>query len=292
MKQIDVRRAWGVALACTIAGGGVGWLATHALAEGSPPTPGSLYYSGEVGNVNGTPFTATSAHFVVRLFDRESATGAMMYCQVDAPSTPVSNGHFRIALDPSGYTACRDAVRAHPVVWVEVQVESEALPRQQLGAVPYALEADHSVEAAHAAVATQVTRPVGSAAPVGVAGTVCGYTATATTGDIRGPGGLTGARAARALCQAVSGCSATAHMCTSSEAAISRQLGPLSIPGGRAWVTGAYGAESGLLLNDCASASPYHAWTSALHTQGGATTDNDAPTDEYCDVAHRIACCD
>lgn len=292
MKQIDVRRAFGAALACALAGGGLGWLATHALAEGAPATPGSLYYSGEVGNVNGTPFTAPSAHFQVRLFDRESATGEMMYCQVDAPSTAVTNGHFRIALDPPGYTACRDAVRAHPAVWVEVQVESENLPRQQLGAVPYAIEADHAVDASHATVATQVTRTSGSDGAVSLAGTVCGYTA-ATTGEFHAPGGITGPRAARALCQMVAGCSSTAHMCTSSEVGIARQLGILNVPGGRAWITGVYGSESGLLVNDCASSSaPYHAWTSALHTQAGPTTDNDAPSDEYCDVARRIACCD
>jgi hypothetical protein len=54
--------------------------------------------------------------------------------------------------------------------------------------------------------------------------TYCGSTA-ATEGAFSGPGALTGYAAAKAQCQSVSGCSATAaHMCTTDEIARTEQL--------------------------------------------------------------------
>ncbi len=64
-------------------------------------------------------------------------------------STPVINGRFRIALDGS----CKPAINANPDVYVELLDGTTSLGRSKIGAVPYAVEADHAVSAANAAFA-------------------------------------------------------------------------------------------------------------------------------------------
>jgi hypothetical protein len=274
MKRLTDRRVLGSLLVIAAIGVAGGWLATRVRANGVPPTPGSIYYAGEISRTDASAIEPT-LDFTITLWD--DRTAGTMLCSVGPATATIAAGHFRVPLDPAGNRSCLDALHANPVVWIQLQVAgtaTEILPRTQIGAVPYALEADR---------AAQVTRSTGGA-PIGVAGTVCGFTAI-TNGSFS-YAGHTGIGAARALCQTVSGCSATAHMCTASEAAISRQLGPLAIPiNARAWVTG--GAAG------CSSVPfPYHEWSSSVSTNSGTTTDEDSPATSTCEAMHPIACCD
>lgn len=278
---MKTRRTLSIGLGCA-ALVGLSWL-THALAAGVPPTPGSLYYTGEVTNVSGAPFTATSIDVQLRLFDRAThATGETMYCAIDAPGTPVSSGHFRVALDPPGNRTCVDAIHAHPSVWIEIQIEGETLAREPLGAVPYALEA----------------------ARVSVGGVTlggyCGRT-SAVTGRITS-GAEVGYAAARSLC-AASCASPSAHMCSGDELVRSLQAGVDlgSTPG---WYASgvAVGSVSGLpgvsttatLANDCGG------FTQDMRTDGtglvrAGARFNTGPTRPgwvTCDTPTAIYCCD
>jgi hypothetical protein len=84
--------------------------------------------------------------------------GEIALCSTDAVSTPVLDGHFRVALDAS----CPTAVSANPDAFVEVVVDgTTSLGRSKLGAVPFAVETKHAVTATSAATATAALAAVG-----------------------------------------------------------------------------------------------------------------------------------
>ncbi len=118
-----------------------------ARADGAP-TANALYYAGSLEDggqlVNGT------RDMTVRLWKSETSTmDADVVCSTISAGTAVSQGRFRIALG----SACVTAVRANPNLWAELIVGSTPLPRRKIGAVPYALEADHAVSATTASAA-------------------------------------------------------------------------------------------------------------------------------------------
>jgi hypothetical protein len=124
----------------------------HVLAEGVPSDQ-PLFYSGTLeadGQPASGPYTIT-----VSLYD--AATGGEALCTASS-ETELANGRFRI--DAS---ACADAVRAEPDVWVGVAFEGEdgamreIAGRSKVGAVPYALEAEHAMSASAAAGGLQTT---------------------------------------------------------------------------------------------------------------------------------------
>lgn len=113
-----------------------------AWADGLPgggelPT---MYYSGfvedDAGPVEGSPVIRVSLWTA-----GEPGTGTEL-CATGSSPVRVTRGSFRIGL-PSG---CVRAVQENPNVWTEVRIGTDLpLPRQHLGAVPYAVEAGNGV---------------------------------------------------------------------------------------------------------------------------------------------------
>src|SRR5262249_16350965 len=133
-----------------------GFRLQRAYAEGVP-VPNTLYYSGYLTD-NGAPVVGPTA-ITIKLWASETG-GATALCTTDA--TPdLKDGRFRIALASD----CKQAVNANPNTWVEVIVGQKSLGlRAPIGAVPYAVEADHAVNAASATVAATANAPGGSLA--------------------------------------------------------------------------------------------------------------------------------
>jgi hypothetical protein len=103
----------------------------------------ALHYAGVLFDKGG-PVQGTH-DVTVTLWD--SAVGGQAVCTQDSPATSVVNGSFRIDLPPP----CLDAVHTHSSLWVETAVDGQAPgDRRQLGAVPYAAEADHAHSATDA----------------------------------------------------------------------------------------------------------------------------------------------
>lgn len=114
----------------------------HALAQGAP-TEQPLFYSG-VLEVDGAPATGK---YTIKLALYAAATGGRPLCHADG-DVQVEAGRFRI--DASN---CADALAAEPDAWVGLTfvdanaAEHAIAKRSKIGAVPYALEAQHSVSA-------------------------------------------------------------------------------------------------------------------------------------------------
>jgi len=73
----------------------------------------------------------------------DEVVGTQLCATQPAEATPVIKGHFSVTLHPT----CADALRADSDAWVQVRVDGRPLGRTKIGAVPYALEADHALEA-------------------------------------------------------------------------------------------------------------------------------------------------
>ena len=137
--------------ACAL--GLLGGYRLHVMAEGAP-TPPSLFYAGTLED-DGAPVDGEVA-ITLTIHDAES--GGDQLCTAEG-TTRVDAGRFR--LDAS---ACADALRGNPNAWVAVSFEgSDGTPRaiegrSKIGAVPYALEADHALSSSSAkgALATQL----------------------------------------------------------------------------------------------------------------------------------------
>lgn len=117
----------------------VGGLIGYAVAEGAPTTE-PLFYGGLVTSKDGAPLEAT--HSVsLRLLAAE--TGDSVLCSTPELAAQFKAGRFRIAL-PSGDKGCAKAVANNADSWVELTVDGTTFPRSKVGAVPYAIEADHA----------------------------------------------------------------------------------------------------------------------------------------------------
>lgn len=116
----------------------------HVLAEGTP-TSQPLWYAGTVSDAKGAPLTGNH-QVAVRLF--QTATGSQSLCTSGPATLPFERGRFRIEMPPE----CVAVVRTNPDLFVEVSVDddSKPFPRSKIGAVPYALEAQHAVTASGA----------------------------------------------------------------------------------------------------------------------------------------------
>jgi hypothetical protein len=114
-------------------------------------------------------------------------------------------------------------------------------------------------------------------------GVYCGATVATYTGNI---GGYV---TAKSLCAASSACNnPNAHMCTSHELAVSRQLG-ISILGNTWYTSHSYwdGAEPSVFVADC------EGWTSNSGSIGGSFNNPSSTYGSwnYCNNSYRIACC-
>jgi hypothetical protein len=111
----------------------------HARASGIPPT-GAMTYSGILEDPNGNPQSGTRV-LQIQLWD--AATGGTSQCSVGPSSQELVGGRFQITLSD----ACTSAVKAKQNLWIEIVMDGVSAGRTKLGAVPYAVEADHAVNA-------------------------------------------------------------------------------------------------------------------------------------------------
>jgi hypothetical protein len=151
-----------MAVALTSAGALAG-VGMKALADGIP-SPNPLYYAGTLtldGNLVSDPARSMKA----TLWTNPTPTVGETALCVTSVTTPVLDGRFRIALDPS----CKGAINANPNVYVEVVDNAVSLGRAKVGAVPFAVEADHAVSATNAVdgggIASAITTLQGQSHP-------------------------------------------------------------------------------------------------------------------------------
>lgn len=244
-------------------------IVSNAGADGIPAAP--LSYSGVMLGANGQP-TTTAQLVTLSLWRSETSTSVTdRLCNPPAETvTPDNQGRFSATIQP----VCVDVVRTTPEVWLEVRVGVEVLrPRSKLRAVPFAVEADRTSR-------HTVSTDAGS---ISVGGIWCGYS-DPKTGTITAPGGLTGYRAAKVLCETVSGCTRTAHMCTTDEMIRTTSLGVM--------VTGWYARGSMALHNSSTFASDCGGYTLQTGAVGSVWAGNVPGNADCLTTMHPILCCD
>jgi N-acetylneuraminic acid mutarotase len=140
---------------------GAGMLWGLLLATLAWSTPALLPVQGRLTSVAGGPVTDGKYGIEFRLYDGAAAQQALW--QEAQVGVSVSGGIFATSLgkvDPKNALPVAQIV-ALPELWLGVAVDGEAeLPRFRLLSVPYALGAE---EAAHAAVADALSKPIGTA---------------------------------------------------------------------------------------------------------------------------------
>ncbi len=192
----------------------------QVLADGIPQ---ALTYVGTLQTGSGSPVTTQQSVQLTLWNDAFANAAANLKCTTPAQNiVPDEAGRFRLTLDAT----CVEAVASSANLWVQLQVGGVLLSRTRLGAVPYAVEAAKSGRLVVSANNKRIS----------FGGLFCGATASST--GALGSGADTGYLAAKALCERVSGCSSSAHMCNGEEAINSHLLG-ITLPQG--WVRhGAY----------------------------------------------------
>jgi hypothetical protein len=108
---------------------------------GGVPGDDALRYAGTLEGADGP---LIGDHFIeVKFWHDAKSETEPADCTTGSKKIAVRNGHFSMPLP----AACRDAVTRYPELFVEVSVGGASLGRAKLGAVPYALEAEHAVTA-------------------------------------------------------------------------------------------------------------------------------------------------
>jgi hypothetical protein len=138
--------------------------AGSVIASGFPSENGALSYSGRLTDSAGNPRTTTES-ISVTLFS--AVSGGQSLCAASQPAVDLSatQGRFHVPLPE----LCLDAITDTGDVWAEVKVGATTLPRQKLGAVPFAVsasEAQHAETADAADIATTVAPSGVSAAAI------------------------------------------------------------------------------------------------------------------------------
>lgn len=143
----------GLAATCVMLLGA--WL-DRALADRPPGAP-PLAYSG-TALIGGAPIADGSHTIGVTVFTRATGpTGAVCFAAPAAVET--RSGRFSVTLsDPE----CGNAIQQGSELYVEVSVDGTTLaPRQRIGAVPYAIQAENGVPAGTIMAFGGVTPPAG-----------------------------------------------------------------------------------------------------------------------------------
>jgi len=138
------RQRIGVSVVSLALAVGLGY-AIRARAGGIPAT-GALSYAGVLEGSSG-PLTG-SHNIQVSLYNAASA--GTLLCQAASAPVTVTDGYFSVPLPD----ACTTAVGANANTWVDVVVDGNDTGTTKVGAVPYAVEANHAVNADNAANAT------------------------------------------------------------------------------------------------------------------------------------------
>jgi hypothetical protein len=124
----------------------VGYSVERARAAGIPATQ-ALTYSGVLTSGSGVPLTG-SKNIQISIYNM--AAGGTLQCSAGPTAIALASGGFQLALPDT----CTTAVHAAPDLWIEVFVDGTSLGRTKLGAVPFAVEADHAKSADSATSAT------------------------------------------------------------------------------------------------------------------------------------------
>lgn len=153
---------WALGALCFGVGG---YFVGTARAAGIPATA-TLAYSGVIHDAQG-PIDDPALPIGVSLWDVPMAGDPATNRRCDFPSmrTAVTNGRFRIVLPE----ACVAAVQANPELYVEISLQGDTLPRQKIGAVPYAVEAQRA-SSAGGALEARIARLEARQSPVRVVG--------------------------------------------------------------------------------------------------------------------------
>lgn len=236
-------------------------------AQGLPADP--LVYRGVVATGSIAPNTPMRVTLWRSATGTSVATDQLCGSNVTAQSiSPDSSGRFEVPLAGD----CVEAVRSNALVWVQLEINTvPVLPRTQLKAVPFAVKAERVVVEAGGNATT-------------ASGLLCG-----TTAPVNGAfssGGQTGYRAAKLLCEQVSGCGPLAHMCSAEEMVRGRQLG---LPFTEGWLaTGLTIVGSPTVVSsDCGG------WNVAMSTHIGPSWQvvSGGPYGRFCNEMLPILCC-
>jgi len=142
---------WALVAAGTASVLAAGFVGGRAWAGGIP-SKGALTYSGVLQKPDGSALTSTGHNLEIKLWST-GPTGGTVLCTtaVPAPTFTLDNsGRFSVQLDD----ACTGAIGANAGAFVEVLLDGNTLGRTKLGAVPYAIEANHAVSADSASSAS------------------------------------------------------------------------------------------------------------------------------------------
>jgi hypothetical protein len=143
--MINTKYLWITASSAIIA---LTFIGGHVFAAAFP-TSTPLYYSGQLTNTAGQPATGTK-DFFIEVYNRE--IGGSLLCSSEIPDVDLtaSRGNFRFPLPQE----CADAFTREGDVFVQATVDTTTLPRQKVGAVPFAVSAREAQTANLAEFAT------------------------------------------------------------------------------------------------------------------------------------------
>jgi hypothetical protein len=122
---------------------GVGY-GIRAFGSGIPST-NALSYSGVLEDGSGP---VTGPHNI-QLFLYDAATAGNILCQTTTAAIGVIDGHFSVPLPDT----CTKELGLIADTWIDVLVDGSDTGRTKIGAVPYAIEANHAVNASTATAA-------------------------------------------------------------------------------------------------------------------------------------------
>jgi len=142
-KRLVVAALGGTGVVATLA-----YLLGFAHAAGIPTMAPVMTYAGTLTDAGGAPLTG-SRNIQVMIWSQATG-GTTPACQTASAAQTLVAGTFQVALPDT----CTAAARAAGDLWVEVLVDGGSLGRTKLGAVPFSVEADHSVSATNATNAT------------------------------------------------------------------------------------------------------------------------------------------
>lgn len=119
---------------------------------GGIPVSDALTYTGTLEDATGKPLTGE--HYIeLKLWHDANSDAEPADCASKSEKKTLISGHFSVLLS----AACRDTFARHSDVYVELIIDGATLGRAKLGAVPYAVEADHAVLADNARSAESAT---------------------------------------------------------------------------------------------------------------------------------------
>jgi hypothetical protein len=146
-----IQRSRVVRVGCLVLALSLGYAIRAAWAGGIPATK-ALSYVGLVETATG-PLTGMH-NIQVALYD--AVTAGNLLCQTASTPLTLTNGRFSIQLPDS----CTTAIGANANSWVDVLVDGSDTGRTMVEAVPYAVEANHAVNADNptGALATTVAK--------------------------------------------------------------------------------------------------------------------------------------